>query len=122
MSDDSASSDDTGNTKLACGDVRRKPLCVSEEQGFKPDPGVNATPSSRFLDVELELNTHLRGLTFSEPVKYIYNPLDYAWDTHRCYVEKYCVGGQRILFLGMNPGPFGMAQTGVSTAFTHMCT
>uniref|UniRef100_A0A4W6F3E5 Single-strand-selective monofunctional uracil-DNA glycosylase 1 n=1 Tax=Lates calcarifer TaxID=8187 RepID=A0A4W6F3E5_LATCA len=74
---------------------------------------VNTTPSSRFLQAELELNVHLRRLTFSEPVRYIYNPLEYAWDTHRCYVEKYCRGGQRILFLGMNPGPFGMAQTGV---------
>ncbi|KAM3877872.1 single-strand selective monofunctional uracil DNA glycosylase-like [Diretmus argenteus] len=69
--------------------------------------------SSKFLQVELELNTHLRRLRFGEPVRYIYNPLEYAWDTHRCYVEKYCHGGQRVLFLGMNPGPFGMAQTGV---------
>ena len=78
------------------------------------------TPSSRFLQVELELNAHLRRLTFSEPVRYIYNPLEYAWDTHRCYVEKYCQGGQKILFLGMNPGPFGMAQTGVSTAYRYI--
>lgn len=91
--------------------------CVqSAELGFKltPEPNVTVvTPSSRFLQVELELNTHLRRLTFSEPVRYIYNPLEYAWETHCCYVEKYCRGGQRILFLGMNPGPFGMAQTGV---------
>lgn len=113
MSDDKTSADVTDNVKLACGDDGKKPLCASEEHGFKPVPGVNVTPSSRFLQVELELNTHLRRLTFSEPVQYIYNPLEYAWDTHRCYVEKYCVGGQRILFLGMNPGPFGMAQTGV---------
>ncbi|XP_026163126.1 single-strand selective monofunctional uracil DNA glycosylase [Mastacembelus armatus] len=85
----------------------------SEQRGFKPVPDVTATPSSRFLQVELELNTHLRRLSFSEPVRYIYNPLEYAWDTHRCYVEKYCQGGQSVLFLGMNPGPFGMAQTGV---------
>lgn len=73
----------------------------------------DGTPSSRFLQAELELNAHLRGLTFTEPVRYIYNPLEYAWDTHRCYVEKYCQPGQQVLFLGMNPGPFGMAQTGV---------
>ncbi|XP_077460105.1 single-strand selective monofunctional uracil DNA glycosylase-like [Stigmatopora argus] len=74
---------------------------------------LNATPSCRFLELELELNAHLRGLRFGEPVRYVYNPLEYAWETHRCYVEKYCNPGQRFLFLGMNPGPFGMAQTGV---------
>lgn len=73
----------------------------------------DGTPSSRFLQAELELNVHLRGLSFSPPVKYIYNPLEYAWSTHSCYVEKYCQPGKRFLFLGMNPGPFGMAQTGV---------
>ncbi|XP_045932488.1 single-strand-selective monofunctional uracil-DNA glycosylase 1 [Micropterus dolomieu] len=110
MSDDKTSADE----KLACGDGE-KPSCDQEEQWFnvKPVPEVNVSPSSRFLQAELELNIHLRRLTFSEPVRYIYNPLEYAWDTHRCYVEKYCQGGQRILFLGMNPGPFGMAQTGV---------
>lgn len=117
MSDDNA-----GETaELARGDGAEKPLCGSEEQGFKPAaPEVNTTPSSRFLKVELELNTLLRELTFSEPVRYIYNPLEYAWETHRCYVEKYCQAGQRVLFLGMNPGPFGMAQTGVTTAVTHI--
>ncbi|KAM9409808.1 single-strand selective monofunctional uracil DNA glycosylase-like [Pholidichthys leucotaenia] len=77
-----------------------------------PEP-VTGTPSSRFLQAELELTAHLRGLRFSDPVRYIYNPLEYAWETHRCYVDKYCRAGQTILFLGMNPGPFGMAQTGV---------
>ncbi|XP_078104449.1 single-strand selective monofunctional uracil DNA glycosylase-like [Sander vitreus] len=112
MLDANASANDTDT--VACGDGEKElPLCESKEQGFKLVPEVNMTPSSRFLQVELELNTHLRRLTFSEPVRYIYNPLEYAWDTHRCYVEKYCQSGQRILFLGMNPGPFGMAQTGV---------
>ncbi|CAF95523.1 unnamed protein product, partial [Tetraodon nigroviridis] len=79
----------------------------------KAAPEDEPSPAQRFLQVELELNAHLRRLTFSEPVRYRYNPLEYAWETHRCYVEKYCRGGQKILFLGMNPGPFGMAQTGV---------
>ncbi|XP_074547348.1 single-strand selective monofunctional uracil DNA glycosylase-like [Halichoeres trimaculatus] len=77
------------------------------------DPELSLTPSSRFLQAELELNALLSRMSFSEPVRFIYNPLEYAWDTHRCYVEKYCQAGQQILFLGMNPGPFGMAQTGV---------
>lgn len=92
-------------------DVQKQPLYAPVET-FKPDPGV-VDVSSGFLQAELELNLHLRALTFSEPVRYIYNPLDYAWDPHRCFVETYCQPGQSVLFLGMNPGPFGMAQTGV---------
>lgn len=95
--------------ELACGDGQKD---ESVEQSLKAACG---SPSSRFLKAELELNAHLRGLSFSDPVRYIYNPLEYAWETHRCYVEKYCLPGQKILFLGMNPGPFGMAQTGVSS-------
>lgn len=82
-------------------------------EAFTPAADSNLSPAQRFLQVELELNVHLQQLSFSEPVRYIYKPLEYAWEPHRCYVEKYCRGGQRILFLGMNPGPFGMAQTGV---------
>lgn len=44
---------------------------------------------------------------------YIYNPLDYAWEAHRQFLEKYVDHKIRVLFLGMNPGPFGMMQTGV---------
>ncbi|KAM9813779.1 single-strand selective monofunctional uracil DNA glycosylase-like [Neosynchiropus ocellatus] len=84
-----------------------------ESAGFKPATELSLTPSARFLQVELELNLHLRQLEFGEPVRYVYSPLEYAWDTHRCFVEKYCRAGQSVLFLGMNPGPFGMAQTGV---------
>ncbi|KAI3370201.1 hypothetical protein L3Q82_024974 [Scortum barcoo] len=79
----------------------------------EPQRHLATTPSSRFLQAELELNVHLGRLTFGEPVRYVYNPLEYAWETHRCYVETYCREGQKVLFLGMNPGPFGMAQTGV---------
>lgn len=52
-------------------------------------------------------------LTFSAPVTHVYNPLDYARDAHELYLERFGCGRKRVLFLGMNPGPFGMAQTGV---------
>lgn len=96
---------------------RNQPACEGAGGGLVlRDSGEGISSSSKFLQAELELNAHLRGLTFSEPIRYIYNPLEYAWDTHRCYVEKYCRAGQSVLFLGMNPGPFGMAQTGVSSS------
>ena len=52
-------------------------------------------------------------LTFGEPVALVYNPLLYAWAPHEAYLRKYGNGPKRVVFLGMNPGPFGMAQTGV---------
>ena len=53
------------------------------------------------------------ALAFGPPVAFVYNPLDYAWPLHRAWLERYGRGRKEILLLGMNPGPFGMAQTGV---------
>ncbi|QDT69913.1 Uracil DNA glycosylase superfamily protein [Planctomycetes bacterium MalM25] len=53
------------------------------------------------------------ALAFAEPVTHVYNPLAYAWKPHRAYLERLNPEGVRVLFLGMNPGPWGMAQTGV---------
>jgi len=56
----------------------------------------------------------LAELRFSRPVEYVYNPLEYAWESYRRYLERFAGGARkRVLFLGMNPGPWGMAQTGV---------
>ena len=55
----------------------------------------------------------LRDLEFSPPVAYVYRTLDYTWEAHRIYLERFGQGRKRVVFLGMNPGPFGMAQTGV---------
>ena len=52
-------------------------------------------------------------LKFRPPVAFVYNPLDYAWAAHEIYLRKFAGTRKRIVFLGMNPGPFGMAQTGV---------
>ncbi len=52
-------------------------------------------------------------LRFGAPVTHVYNPLDYAWRAHAAYIEAYAASRKRVLFVGMNPGPFGMAQTGV---------
>lgn len=52
-------------------------------------------------------------LIFAAPVTHVYNPLRYAWAAHETYLRRYGAGPKRVLFLGMNPGPFGMAQTGV---------
>lgn len=60
-----------------------------------------------------ELSAQVGRLKFAAPVTHVYNPLDYAWLPHESYLQKYGNGKKRVVFLGMNPGPFGMAQTGV---------
>lgn len=60
-----------------------------------------------------DLRKDLRGLEFPDPVAYTYNPLEYAWDRHCDYLKNFGSGTKKVLFLGMNPGPYGMAQTGV---------
>src|SRR6185295_18463722 len=55
----------------------------------------------------------VEGLKFSLPVTHVYNPLVYAWRAHEAYLRNYGGKRKRVIFLGMNPGPFGMAQTGV---------
>jgi len=55
----------------------------------------------------------VQRLRFALPVTHTYNPLDYAWAPHRAYLSRYGRRPQRVILLGMNPGPFGMAQTGV---------
>lgn len=65
------------------------------------------------LAAEQHASYLLNQLHFDAPVTHVYNPLEYAHRPHRLYVEKYATPGVEALFLGMNPGPFGMAQTGV---------
>jgi single-strand selective monofunctional uracil DNA glycosylase len=65
------------------------------------------------LAAALRLRAAVAPLRFAPPVACVYNPLEYAWDLHAQYLERHLGGGKRVLFLGMNPGPFGMAQTGV---------
>ncbi|MFH1569750.1 MAG: uracil-DNA glycosylase family protein [Gemmatimonadota bacterium] len=55
----------------------------------------------------------VRSLSFGPPVAYVYNPLAYAWPLHEQYLKTWGRGTRRAVFLGMNPGPWGMAQTGV---------
>jgi single-strand selective monofunctional uracil DNA glycosylase len=53
------------------------------------------------------------SLSFAPPVTHVYNPLRYAAPAYREYLRRYAATPKRVIFLGMNPGPWGMAQTGV---------
>jgi len=62
--------------------------------------------------VAARLRDECGALRFGAPVAFTYHPLDYAWEAHRAFLRM-ARPRPRILFVGMNPGPFGMAQTGV---------
>lgn len=69
--------------------------------------------SQQLVKSARQLSVEVGKLRFAPPVAYVYNPLDYAWPAHEAYLKKFGTGRKRVIFLGMNPGPFGMAQTGV---------
>ena len=69
--------------------------------------------AKKVLRAAAELRDAVEPLRFGAPVTHVYNPLNYAWAAHELYAKKFASTPKRILFLGMNPGPFGMAQTGV---------
>ena len=62
---------------------------------------------------ELSKSCDLLSSELGEPVAYVYNPLDYAWEVHNNYLSDFGSLGAKTILLGMNPGPWGMGQTGV---------
>jgi single-strand selective monofunctional uracil DNA glycosylase len=66
-----------------------------------------------------QLGSASKRLRFGAPVAFAYHPLDYAWPIARAYYERYGATPKDVVFLGMNPGPFGMAQTGIP--FGEVC-
>lgn len=65
------------------------------------------------VEISNNLSEGVDRLSFSPPVTHVYNPLSYATKPHEAYLERFGLGRKRVVFLGMNPGPFGMAQTGI---------
>lgn len=59
------------------------------------------------------LTRALKKLRFGRTVSHVYNPLEYARAPYAAYLERYANERKRVVFVGMNPGPFGMTQTGV---------
>lgn len=59
------------------------------------------------------LSDEVDALSFGAPVTHVYNPLAYARRTHEDFLKRYGRGPREVVLVGMNPGPFGMAQTGV---------
>jgi single-strand selective monofunctional uracil DNA glycosylase len=69
--------------------------------------------SKALIAAAKELSRQMDRLKFAEPVTHVYNPLTYAWAAHEEYLSRFGAKPKRVIFLGMNPGPFGMVQTGI---------
>ncbi|XP_020707743.1 single-strand selective monofunctional uracil DNA glycosylase [Athalia rosae] len=94
-----------------------------DDSGIFIIPAVPPLPmniSEKLLSLEWELTEKLKCIQFQLPVEYVYNPIEYAFDVHARYVRKYCQTVKKILFLGMNPGPWGMSQTGIPFGEVNM--
>jgi len=65
------------------------------------------------ITIAANLSRKADTLSFRPPVSYVYNPLRYAWRPHALYLRRYGGHGKEVILLGMNPGPWGMVQTGV---------
>ncbi|MEN9316697.1 MAG: hypothetical protein RIS35_3090 [Pseudomonadota bacterium] len=73
----------------------------------------NEQPAERLIAAARTLRAACERLRFAAPVAHVYNPLDYAWLPYEAYLRRHGATRKRAVFLGMNPGPFGMMQTGV---------
>ncbi|MBL8344797.1 MAG: single-stranded DNA-binding protein [Rubrivivax sp.] len=69
--------------------------------------------AGQLLAAARELSRALGKLRFAPPIAHVYDPLRYAWAPYQGYVGRYGATRKRVVLLGMNPGPFGMMQTGV---------
>lgn len=70
-------------------------------------------PPADLIEVASELARALDTMRFSPPVTHVYNPLEYAAAPYAEYIRRWGAATGRVLLLGMNPGPFGMTQTGI---------
>uniref|UniRef100_A0A182VYR0 Uracil-DNA glycosylase-like domain-containing protein n=1 Tax=Anopheles minimus TaxID=112268 RepID=A0A182VYR0_9DIPT len=63
--------------------------------------------------IERELSAALRKVILPSEVAACYDPIEYASEIHCAYLQRFLDGPKHVLFIGMNPGPWGMCQTGV---------
>lgn len=86
-----------------------------KSEGLPTQSSVVGTKSiaSRVLEIEERLARDLQSLELDPRVTHVYNPVHHAKMTHEMFLEGYTNSEKEVLFLGMNPGPWGMIQTGI---------
>jgi single-strand selective monofunctional uracil DNA glycosylase len=65
------------------------------------------------IRISRRLARAVSALAFAPPVTHVYNPLVYARAPHEAYLARFGESPREVVLVGMNPGPYGMAQTGV---------
>jgi single-strand selective monofunctional uracil DNA glycosylase len=84
------------------------------QSGHNPfNPKQKRAMNHPLVEAAVILRHKVDALSFSPPVSCVYNPLTYAWKPYAAYLARWGTGMKRVVFLGMNPGPWGMAQVGV---------
>ncbi|MBU8913482.1 MAG: single-stranded DNA-binding protein, partial [Spirochaetales bacterium] len=75
-----------------------------------------AAPAETLIALSRQLSDAIATLRFSAAppghVTHVYNPLDYARNGWEAYLQLAADAPRTVVLLGMNPGPWGMAQTG----------
>lgn len=74
---------------------------------------VQAAIAQATIAAAQHLSQQIEAMRFAAPVTHVYNPLTYAWAAHETYLRRFAASKKKVVFVGMNPGPFGMVQTGV---------
>lgn len=104
-----------------CEPSARTEKCSAEEEKYPSSSELRhlSVPAKcvaeRFYQVQVWLSRQLQLLSFHDPVHTVYDPLEYAAGVYYHFVHRFCQTPKAVLILGMNPGPWGMAQTGVQT-------
>lgn len=91
-----------------CPLLRRIAAMILSDRPAPPATGVDA-----LLAAATRMSRELDALCFPAPVSHVYDPLQYAWEPYARYVRRFGRSPKKVVLLGMNPGPFGMMQTGV---------
>lgn len=104
--------------KAVVEDSENKKQKIETNDNLHSSKYFNSTATTNAINYQVlnavkHLNVLIKNLQFKDPIIYCYNPMEYAIKPFEQYVNKYCNGPKPILFVGMNPGPFGMCQTGI---------
>src|SRR5262245_52702920 len=68
-----------------------------------PTSDIDYASPMTLLSIAIQLRRDLARLRFGPPVTHVYNPLDYAFETYRCYLERFGQGRPEVVLVGMNP-------------------
>jgi single-strand selective monofunctional uracil DNA glycosylase len=86
---------------------------MTKSKFFKVDDAQSKEFWRKVYEIECQLYAELLTLPYPASICAVYNPLDYARALHCQFMAKFLDGPKDLLFVGMNPGPWGCCQTGV---------